>query len=583
MQRDACKQKLKTLLGVDNECQYPFPLIQICGLKGMGKTTALRDLVQEMDKAVVSMRNGETTEYGRIARNEFLTEVFEDLRLNAVRILEGEEGDCDDLGELMNIKKSKMTTVENFVDSVLYLIHTISKLRPELSERINSVIIIIDNAHILYRSHLTILSSFTVLPDLVGNVLQRDTNIHISVVLVSPLPLPASAYNRKYDPPLVWFDVYTKRESIAILSSKFDAWALPVAAERFAITGADGDAPPPDDAHMHECSSVDGTRISVSVGSYGGEEDDESGLSLDLEESDEGSTPSTGDDSDSDDDQPSMMKMKRKQEMPLETLTILWDDFIDEVLSNLYDYLKSDFYLQRFYIVNHLWPLYLRPLQSGQTTIYEETLGYLRQDIRPHCKSIINNWGSNHMPDFYHIQSTRNSGVQTRASHLHISMVSKILLLASFICSYTKPSNDKLFLRTYGAIEGEDPLPASRKRMKFSHAKASRDRDDENGSPFTLHRLLIIYDCVHICKNGTTAKFSMNILSQLCHLLRLGFLRNYKHQQNALTPLSAMNNNSDIQSLLKTSFTMRHDLGYEELQLCSCKQDDDCMHVYTQR
>lgn len=251
-------------------------------------------------------------------------------------------------------------------------------------------------------------------------------------------------------------------------------------------------------------------------------------------------------------------------------LLSIWTEFIAEMITVLYSYLKSDFQ-ELFFKIKHLWPVFLLPIISGEINIIKQKLienydNYIHELIQSlikrfkrHYNSIIKNLYSHHIPDLFQgdlISTTNvskrilNYGFLKNNSYIEMPYFSKLLLISAYVASKVSKKNDnKLF---YNLVSSK--LKSTKSKKKICQLKHIKDEKKEQES-FSLIRWLAITDCIAYHITGSQGiDHSITILEQINDIIKLGFvipigIKNNKliHGKNDIqNPLSIISPISDL-------------------------------------
>ncbi|KAF7456212.1 putative origin recognition complex subunit 5 [Cryptosporidium felis] len=227
----------------------------------------------------------------------------------------------------------------------------------------------------------------------------------------------------------------------------------------------------------------------------------------------------------------------------IEVLNLIWIEFVAEIVTVLYPYLKSDF-SEIIFKVKRSWPVFLLPLVAGEVYFrkqeFEQSFQFDEDEVhvvtqallkrfKRHYNKMITNIYSHFLPELFQadliLSSNVSAGILNYGFPKDISQVSmpyfsKLLLVSAYVASKVDKKDDKMLF--YNLVSSKLKTKKGRRRVK---KQKQEDEEDVGREAFSLIRWLAVADCIALHITGSHGlDQSVPVLEQISDIVSLGFV-----------------------------------------------------------
>ncbi|EEA06580.1 uncharacterized protein CMU_012540 [Cryptosporidium muris RN66] len=533
--------RLNEILKIANMIGYvenPVPYLQIIGMPGSGKFSIIRDFLS-YSNFPFGIINGCYSKWLSNSRDTFNKISADNIFLSPIqqlrRILEK--------NGMKSLKRRRQTKTEGLNDNedielgtthkLIEFINQLRLLKREYTEYIynnedsttrKSIFLIVKDVSTIAKNRPDILVALLSLHEHLWDVLwlsklnsriRDDVKVNVSVIFIDNIGIPDDLLCNHPQPPIIWFQSYSDIQCYKILTNAFNnSYIL---------------------EDLFDCAYLESDRTQTKGVVY-------NIVTQSLKDSYSSDTLEIMDDS-NESYRICLPLIKKKSEfivdyIPKDILYVFWTEFIAEILTALYPYIRSNF-RELLFIIQIMWPIALYPLCIGEVNIsrsvldgdlttLHDTIQALILRLRRHFSIMIRNIGTHYISDLFQsdLISLKNSrkillyGSLIDSSHTDLPYFAKILLVAAYIASLVPRSNDKKLFLSLITLK----LNSSKKRKKSLYLN-KKDNQLSNDGSFSLNRWLGIADCISLHISGKEGiEQSVSILEQVNNIVRLGLV-----------------------------------------------------------
>ncbi|OII76288.1 hypothetical protein cand_010460 [Cryptosporidium andersoni] len=535
--------RLNEILKIANMIGYvenPVPYLQIIGMPGSGKFSIIRDflLYSNFPFGIINgcyskwLSNSKDT-FNKISADNIFLSPIQQLR----KMLEK--------NGMKSLKRRRQTKTEGLSDNedielgtthkLIEFINQLRLLKREYTEYIynnedsttrKSIFLIVKDVSTIAKNRPDILVALLSLHEHLWDVLwlsklnsriRDDVKVNVSVIFIDNIGIPDDLLCNHPQPPIIWFQSYSDIQCYKILTNAFNnSYIL---------------------EDLFDCVYLESDRTQTKGVVY-------NIVTQSLKDSYSSDTLEIIMDDSNESYRIYLPLIKKKSEfivdyIPKDILYVIWTEFVAEILTALYPYIRSNF-KELLFIIQIMWPVALYPLcigevnisrsvLDGDSTTLHDTIQALILRLRRHFSIMIRNIGTHYISDLFQsdlilLKNSRKIllyGSLIDSSHTDLPYFAKILLVAAYIASLVPRSNDKKLFLSLITLK----LNSSKKRKKSLYLNKKDNNKLSNDGSFSLNRWLGIADCISLHISGKEGiEQSVSILEQVNNIVRLGLV-----------------------------------------------------------